>query len=272
MFGVLVTKVNPGLILTFAQFYDPSLHCFMFQDFLLAPTLEEFAHIVHIPVRDQVPYVGVVGFPEVALVARVLHLEKNLVESNLRTKGNVKGFTSKFIFEKATLFASSGSWDAFSIFFALLVYGLVLFPNIEGFVDKTVVTIFISRNPVSTLLADAFIYFHWRNQKRGGTINCYIFCSTSGSWLTCQEEDLLQTRLELWSGLRGWYLLMPIMLFGIIVTMMGWSLFIVVEISIMFFLLVLEVELSIIILFFHFDSWVISWREILKPSYQGSLL
>lgn len=52
-----VKKVDLGLILNFSQFYDPTLHYFMFQDFLLAPTLEEFAHIVHIPVRDQIPYI-----------------------------------------------------------------------------------------------------------------------------------------------------------------------------------------------------------------------
>lgn len=107
-------------------------------------------------------------------MAQDLHLEKNLVESNLRTKGNARGFTSKFLFEKATLFASSGSWDAFSTVFALLIYGLVLFPNIEGFIEKTTVTIFISRNPVPTLLDDVFFSFHRRNQKRGGMINYCI--------------------------------------------------------------------------------------------------
>lgn len=115
-----------------------------------------------------------VGFIEVALVAQALHLEKNLVESNLRTKGNIRGLTLKFMFEKDTYFASSGSWDAFYAIFAFLIYGLILFPNIERFVDKTAVTIFISRNLVPTLLVDVFFSFHWRNKKRGGTINYCI--------------------------------------------------------------------------------------------------
>lgn len=119
-----MTKVDPRLILTFAQFYGPT-----FQDFLLAPTLKEFAHIVHGLVRDQVLYMGTVGFPEVALVAQALCLENNLVESNLCTKGNVRGFASKFHFEKDTLFSSSGSWDSFYDVFSLLIYGLMLFPN-----------------------------------------------------------------------------------------------------------------------------------------------
>ncbi|XP_050918457.1 uncharacterized protein LOC127135871 [Lathyrus oleraceus] len=170
MLGVLMTKVDPKLILTFAQFYDPTLHYFIFQYCLLAPTLEEFSHIVHIPVRDQAPYMGYVGFPKVDLMAQALHLEKNLVKSNLRTKGNIRGFTLKFLFEKATLFARSESWDALYAMFAILIYGLVLFPNIKGFLDKTSVTIFISINLVPSLLVDVLFSF----QKRGGMGNCCI--------------------------------------------------------------------------------------------------
>lgn len=50
---------------------------------------------------------------------------------------------------------------------------MLLFPSVEGFVDKTIIT-FISQNPVPTLLADVFFSFHWRNMKKGGTINYCI--------------------------------------------------------------------------------------------------
>ncbi|XP_050889301.1 uncharacterized protein LOC127094519 [Lathyrus oleraceus] len=133
LLGVLSTKEDEGLIFIFAQFYDPTLHCFTFHDFLLAPTLEEFAHLLQLP-----------------------------------------GLPSKFQFENATVFANSGSWDAFYASFALLIYGPVLFPSVEGFTDKTVITIFISQNLVPTLLANVFFSFHWRNMKKGGTINCCI--------------------------------------------------------------------------------------------------
>lgn len=39
LLGVLLTKEDAGLILTFSQFYDLTLHIFTFQDFLLVPTL-----------------------------------------------------------------------------------------------------------------------------------------------------------------------------------------------------------------------------------------
>lgn len=86
LLGVLMTKVDLGLILTFSQFYDPMLHCFTFHDFLLAPTLDELDHLIHIPISYQIPYMGDVELPEVALVSQALHLEKSLVEANLCTK------------------------------------------------------------------------------------------------------------------------------------------------------------------------------------------
>lgn len=110
LLGVLLTKEDARLILTFARFYDPFMHCFMFRVFLLAPLLKTFAHILHMLVRDQVPYMSADSFSESTMIAQALHLKKELVDSNLRAKGNVRGFTSKFLLEKATLFPNSGSW------------------------------------------------------------------------------------------------------------------------------------------------------------------
>lgn len=103
-----------------------------------------------------------------------MHIKNDLIESSLRIKGNTQGLSSKFLFEKSIVFANSGTWDAFYTIFAVLIYGLVLFPSVEGFIDKIVITIFISHNPVPTLLAGVFLSFHWRNIKKGGTINCCI--------------------------------------------------------------------------------------------------
>lgn len=160
------------MILTFAKLYDSTLHYFMFQDFLLAPMLDEFAHIFHMPVRDQVLYMSY--FLESTMIAQALHLKKEFVYYNLRAKGNIRGFPSKFCLEKATLFANSGSLDAFYAIFSLLIYGLVLLPKVEGLIDKTVITTLISKNLVPNLLANIFFSFHCRNRKKGGTINCCI--------------------------------------------------------------------------------------------------
>lgn len=94
------------------------------------------------------------------MIAQAFHLKKDVIESNLRVKGNIRGFPLKFHFEKAILFANSESWDSFYLVFVLLIYGLVLFPSIEGFIDKAIVTTFASKNPIPTLLVDVFFSFH----------------------------------------------------------------------------------------------------------------
>lgn len=74
--------------------------------------------------------------------------------------------------EKDSLFAKEGSMDDFESILTLLIYGLVLFPNIEGLIDVNAIQIFLIRNPVPTLLGDAYHLIHHRNSKGYGAITC----------------------------------------------------------------------------------------------------
>ncbi|KAI5416901.1 hypothetical protein KIW84_041777 [Lathyrus oleraceus] len=71
---------------------------------------------------------------------------------------------------KATLFRKAMSKEAFEAIFVLLIYGLVLFPNIDNFVDVNAIRILFSLNPVPTLLGDTYFSLHMRNAKGGGAI------------------------------------------------------------------------------------------------------
>lgn len=44
---LLAIPLQKETIMALAQFYDPSLRCFVFQDFQLAPTLEELSKILN---------------------------------------------------------------------------------------------------------------------------------------------------------------------------------------------------------------------------------
>jgi hypothetical protein len=61
--NLLHEKIDPMAIITLAQFYDPPLRCFTFQDFQLAPTLEEFAKILGCNLKDRLPYMGLGKIP-----------------------------------------------------------------------------------------------------------------------------------------------------------------------------------------------------------------
>ena len=55
---------------------------------------------------------------------------------------------------------------------ALLIYGMVLFPNPDQLIDVNTVKIFISSNPVPTLLGDLLHSFHTRTMRKRGVLMC----------------------------------------------------------------------------------------------------
>ncbi|XP_050916407.1 uncharacterized protein LOC127131533 [Lathyrus oleraceus] len=144
LLGILNTEVNITVVHTLVQFYDPPLRCFTFQDYQLAPTLEEYSHI----------------------------LGKKEIELNLKPKGGIHGFTSKFLVDKVITFVEAGSWTTFNANLALLIYGIVLFLNMEEFVDLAVIHIFLAQNPIPILLGNAYYSIHVRTQKKKAIIVC----------------------------------------------------------------------------------------------------
>ncbi|KAI5398855.1 hypothetical protein KIW84_064297 [Lathyrus oleraceus] len=171
---LLTTQVDKGLMSTLAQFYDPLYHCFSFPDFQLLPTLEEYAHLIGIPILDQVPFSGLESIPTAREIANLLHIDEALIKANLTVKGGIQGLPSEFLIAQATVYGKARSEDAFEALFVLLIYGLVLFPNIDKFVDANAIRIFAILNPVPTLLGGAHVSLHLRNAKGGGVIVCCL--------------------------------------------------------------------------------------------------
>ncbi|KAI5407860.1 hypothetical protein KIW84_053917 [Lathyrus oleraceus] len=171
---LLTTQVDEGLMGTLVQFYDPLYHCFSFPDFQLLPTLEEYAYLLGIPILDQVPFSGLESIPTSQEIADLLHIDESLIRAHMTTKGGIQGLPSEFLIAQATVYGKAMSEDAFEAIFVLLIYGLVLFPNINKFVDVNAIRIFSALNPVPTLLGDTYFSLHLRNAKGGGTIVCCL--------------------------------------------------------------------------------------------------
>ena len=102
--------------------------------------------------------------------------------SNWETRSGVKGFLAKFMIDKAQLFWDDIDFLAFEEVLALLVYGLVIFPNPDSFIDVNAINIFLSRNPVPTLLGDILHTLHTRTMRRRG-----ISCAEIGR-ASCRER------------------------------------------------------------------------------------
>jgi len=81
-------------------------------------------------------------------------------------------FPTNFLYQKAVFFDETSNHDAFDVILALLIYGLVLFPNLNNFVDINSIYIFLSKNLVPTLLADTYHSIHECTLAGRGTILC----------------------------------------------------------------------------------------------------
>ncbi|XP_050889493.1 uncharacterized protein LOC127094746 [Lathyrus oleraceus] len=172
---LLKTKMVDAVLATLVQFYDPLYQCFSFPDYQLVPILEEFYHMIGLPIPDQAPFSGLEEIPKHQDIAEAAHLRMFEIKANLTTKGGILGLPAKFLIDEARYFASMKSMDAFEAILALLIYGLFLFPNIDDFVDINAIKIFLIGNPVPTLLANVYHSVHLRNSHKGGMIIC---CTT----------------------------------------------------------------------------------------------
>ncbi|KAI5436421.1 hypothetical protein KIW84_022781 [Lathyrus oleraceus] len=164
---LLKMVVDPVPLQTLLQFYDPELRCFTFQDYQLAPTLEEYSILMNVPIRYQVPFLDVPKEVDFRVVARALHLSIKEVSDNWKSSGDVVGLPLKYLVRMAKEEAKKGNWEAFHAQLAIMIYGVVLFPSMPNFVDFAAVTIFFRGNPVPTLLADTYYAIHSRHGKGG---------------------------------------------------------------------------------------------------------
>ncbi|RHN73988.1 hypothetical protein MtrunA17_Chr2g0304681 [Medicago truncatula] len=169
---ILRTNVEEKLVHTLVQFYDPNFCCFTFPDFQLVPTLEAYSHLLDSPIAKKTPFAG----PGISLtplvIAKDLYLKTSDVSNHLTTKSHIRGFTSKYLLEQANL--KTTCQDTLEAILALLIYGIILFPNLYNFVDMNAIEIFHSKNPVPTLLADTYHAIHDPTLKGCGYILCCV--------------------------------------------------------------------------------------------------
>ncbi|XP_058741720.1 uncharacterized protein LOC131614108 [Vicia villosa] len=164
------TKYEQEGVHTLLQFYNPSLRCFTFTDYLLVLTLEEYSLFLGVPIKKEVPYYGTMKAPDSIEIAKALYLSKSVVEANLTKKGGGLGFCMEFLVKRGCDAAEAKEWDTFRAILALSIYGIVMFSNVPNFVDMNAIHIFILQNPVPTLLGDVYHSIHHKSSQKGGLV------------------------------------------------------------------------------------------------------
>lgn len=158
---------------TLMQFYDPPLRCFVFPDYLLVPTLEEYSYLLRVPIREVPPFCDLADNVDLDKLVRTLYLGKSELEANISFKGKLHGYKLEYLTRKAREAVKAEKWDTFGALLALCIYGIVLFPGEPDFVDVYAIKIFMTKNPVPTLVGDLhYALFNRNEKKRGGIVNC----------------------------------------------------------------------------------------------------
>ncbi|KAL5158991.1 hypothetical protein HKD37_15G043359 [Glycine soja] len=172
-------EVFTEAVVSLAQYYDQPLRCFTFGDFQMVPTIEEFEEILGCPLGGRKPYLFSGFLPSLSKIAAVVGDSAKELDRMKQTRNGVVGLPRKYLEGKARDMASQEKWGPFADILALLIFGIVLFPNVDGLVDLAAIDAFLAyhhskESPVVAILADLFDTFDRRCEKNSARIVCCL--------------------------------------------------------------------------------------------------
>ncbi|RDX93932.1 hypothetical protein CR513_23742, partial [Mucuna pruriens] len=167
------------------QYYDSPIRCFTFRDFQMAPTLEEYERLLGLPLTESSLYFHQGQPPSWATIARLLRVSETEMAKRRRNRNSMEGIPRVYIEERLLQFQEEQDWDAMIDVLGLLLYGVVLFPYIEDYIDLAAMEAFLAKrdrgeNPTMAVLADTYYSLHQCGEQRRGALDAAPPCCTSG--------------------------------------------------------------------------------------------
>ncbi|KAL5191248.1 hypothetical protein HKD37_04G010540 [Glycine soja] len=174
-----IAEISIEAIASLTQYYDQPLRCFTFGDFQLVPTIEEFEEILGCPLGGRKPYLSSGCLPSLSRIATVVKDSARGLDRIKQTRNGIAGLPRRYLEDKARGMANQGDWVPFMDVLALLIFGVVLFPNVDGLVDLAAIDAFLAyhhskESPVVAVLADLFDTFNRRCEKSSARIICCL--------------------------------------------------------------------------------------------------
>jgi len=178
IWDLTMTEVSTEAIASLAQYYDQTLRCFTFGDFQLTPTVEDFEEILWCPFGRRKPYFFSGFYPSLARISKIVKISTQELDRGKQVENAVVGVPRKCLEAKARVLASQDEWAPFMDILALLIFRVVLFPNVDGLVDRAAIDTFLAfydhkESPVVAILVDRYDTFDRRCEKNYAWIVCY---------------------------------------------------------------------------------------------------
>ena len=182
LLGLLEVQVQIPAITALVQYYDYPLRCFTFCDFQLVPTFEEYAQILDMPIDKVIPYQHLDQPLSMSTLSAIMRMPARDLEDRFIFEDR-KGFPLSFLVDYLHQLSEERDWEVFMDVFALTLFGIMLFPKTERFVDNTAISVFIayktrSESPVTAILVDTYLALNSCNLKKKGLgwHAAYLFC------------------------------------------------------------------------------------------------
>ena len=142
-------------------------------------TIEEFEEILGCPLGGRKPYHFSGFLPSLSKIAAVVEDSARELDRMKQTRNDVVGLPRKNLEGKARDMTSQEEWVPFEDILALLIFGVVLFPNVNGLVDLAAIDDFLAyhhskESPVVAILVDLFDTFDRRCEKNSARIICCL--------------------------------------------------------------------------------------------------
>lgn len=155
---LLTEKVDYDVITIMAQYYDVHLRCFTF-----SLSNSERPREAPQPINQRInPFPKLEEGFCLTKLPLALGINPNKLVANWGVKGSVKGLTQKFLEVHAWEMLKEERLDFCSATLAVLIHEIVLFLNVDKFMDHLAVEVFLTKNMVPFLLVDFYHNFHIR--------------------------------------------------------------------------------------------------------------
>ncbi|KAH1189409.1 hypothetical protein GmHk_20G057183 [Glycine max] len=177
IWDLAMVEVSTEAIASLAKYYDQPLRCFTFGDFQLSPMVEEFEEILGCPLGGRRPYLFSGFYRSLARISKIVQISVQELDHRKQVENGVVGILRKCLEVKARILAGKGEWAPFIDILALLIFGGVLFPNVDGLVDLAAIDAFLAyhnhkESPVVAILVVLYNTFDQRCEKSSTRIVC----------------------------------------------------------------------------------------------------
>ncbi|KAL5158622.1 hypothetical protein HKD37_15G043055 [Glycine soja] len=177
--NLTIVEVFTEAVVSLTQYYDQPLRCFTFGDIQIVPTVEEFEEILGCPLGRRKLYHFSGFLPSLSKIAAVVGDSARELDRIKKTRNGVVGLPRKYLEGKARDMVNQEEWVPFADVLALLIFEVVLFPNVDGLVDLAAIDAFLAyhhskESPVVAILTDLFDTFDRRCEKNNARIVCCL--------------------------------------------------------------------------------------------------